>query len=296
MLPAMSKDRDDDKSRSDDAEEERSDENPGGSDKASAGSRSSGSRRPREADEDDEDDDEDDEDDDEDEDEDEGEDYEEEEEARPAPRRARRPVKSRPKRPPAPPKQLTEKEINSPEPQTLVMLGVVALMTLIMWGTARFACNAHPAQTVKPREVSTRELARDPKDAAVELEQRWATKRYGAALELATGGLVTELTKDKKACDANKKACAAESKKLSAEVLTTGEMLSREPAGAVVRVTSSGGPGGKQSYLIHLGFDGTIWKADSRKPATGAAMAVPSGSAPAMPVPGASAAPAGSAH
>ena len=95
----------------------------------------------------------------------------------------RRKKKKRPKRP----LPRSEAEIDSPDMQTLWMLGSLAGLVLIMWGGARFACNAHPDETRKPREITTSELASDPKEAAIELAQRWAIKNFDGALEFATG-------------------------------------------------------------------------------------------------------------
>ena len=97
-------------------------------------------------------------------------------------------------KPPAPPPPLTEEEIDSPTNQTLGMLGVIGIMTLCMWVFARGGCNYHPPKESRdPRKVELVELARDPKDAAMEFELRWSTKSFGGAAELAKGPMVEQV-------------------------------------------------------------------------------------------------------
>ena len=63
----------------------------------------------------------------------------------------------------------TEEELDSPTKQTVGMLGILGLMTIIMWALARGACNYHPPKETRvPRKVTIEELAHDPKNAAVE--------------------------------------------------------------------------------------------------------------------------------
>ena len=82
--------------------------------------------------------------------------------------------KKKPKAPPPPP--LSEDEIDSPNRQTIGMLGVIGIMTLCMWIFARGGCNYHPPkETRDPRKIDLVDLARDPKDAALEFELRWST-------------------------------------------------------------------------------------------------------------------------
>ena len=68
----------------------------------------------------------------------------------------------------------TEAELDSPSKQTMGMLGILAIMTIVMWAFARGGCNYHPPKETRvPRKVTTAELAHDPKNAAIELQQRW---------------------------------------------------------------------------------------------------------------------------
>ncbi|MBI3201470.1 MAG: hypothetical protein HYZ29_08000 [Myxococcales bacterium] len=197
------------------------------------------------------------------------------------PKRRRRPEALKPVLPP-------EREIAAPSRQTLVMLGVMAGATLLMWGSARFACNAHPAQTRKPREVTTAELSRDPKGAALELQQRWNGYDFKGALELAKGGIADELQKAQGDCDKDSAGCESKKKSVEGQVLATAALLSRGPGSAKVRVVSRGGAGGNQTVVYTLEQEGAAWKVSGRgaedptpaKTAEPTAAPAPSGSAP----------------
>jgi|GEM_PF-675720 len=173
-----------------------------------------------------------------------------------------RPKKKKLKRP-KPPIPKTEEEIDSPTKMTVGMLGVLGLMTVIMWALARGACNYHPPKETRvPRVVTTEDLARDPKNAAVELQQRWLTRDFTGAAELATGDVAQQLQQDKAACNA---ACLAEKKALSEKVLTSAVILDGNMMGATARVTSVGLPGGSKVFLLRMERSEQIWKATMRK-------------------------------
>src|SRR5262245_41349156 len=85
---------------------------------------------------------------------------------------------------------LDEREINAPDTQTLVMMGSLAALSVVLWIFAHAGCNYHPPRETRvPRKVSTADLTREPKDAAIELQQRLATLDYKGALEIAAGPL-----------------------------------------------------------------------------------------------------------
>jgi len=188
------------------------------------------------------------------------------------PRRSRKAKRKRPKRP----LPRTEAEVDAPDVQTLWMLGALTAMVLIMWGSARFACNAHPDETRKPREIATSEVSMDPKGAAIEVAQRWATRDFSRALELATGKLATEIQQDKAKCEASGQCTAEQREALKNKVLTTGELLSRQMTAATVRVTSIGAPDGQKSFILEVVSDGNSWKASAKLPPN----AVPTQAAP----------------
>jgi hypothetical protein len=222
---------------------------------------------PREPDEDEEDeaaDDEDDEEADEDE-EDEAADDEDDEDDEPRPKRdAARPSR----RSKTPPTALTEEQINSPKRQTLYLLAVVAGATVIMWGAARFACNAHPPDSRRARPATTDQLARTPKGAAVELQQRWTSHRLVEALDLAKGEVATQLQKEVKDCEENLAACDAKREQLEGKVSSMGEQLDRDARSAKVRVKTTVG-NETQTFVLELEADGPLWKVTKRTPDKG---------------------------
>ena len=174
-----------------------------------------------------------------------------------------RPKKKKAKRP-KPPIPKTEEEIDSPSKMTVGMLGILGGMTVIMWALARGGCNYHPPKETRvPRVVTTEELARDPKNAAVELQQRWLTHDFAGATELATGEALQDLQRDKAACNA---ACLAEKKALAEKVLTSAVLLDANGLGATARVTSVGLPTGPKVFLLRMERAESIWKATLRKP------------------------------
>jgi len=177
-----------------------------------------------------------------------------------------RPKKKKLKRP-KPPIPKTEEEIDSPSKMTVGMLGVLGLLTVIMWALARGGCNYHPPKETRvPRTVTTEDLARDPKNAAIELQQRWLTRDFAGAAELATGEAAQLLQQDKAACNAT---CLAEKKSLAEKVLTSAVIVDANMMGATARVTSLGLPGGPKVFLLRMERSESIWKATLRKPDDG---------------------------
>jgi hypothetical protein len=177
-----------------------------------------------------------------------------------------RPKKKKAKVKPPPPPPLTEDEIDSPNRQTLGMLGVIGIMTLCMWIFARGGCNYHPPkETRDPRKVELVDLARDPKDAALEFELRFSMKSFGGALELAKGPMVELVKEQQKICDADP-GCSQQASTLRGAVLGTGVLLERDPLHAVARVTTTGTSAkAAERHIIKVERDGQIWKAVSRE-------------------------------
>jgi hypothetical protein len=221
-----------------------------------------------------------------------------------------RPKKSKRPKPPIP---QTESEINAPDRLTLVVLGFMGVVTLVLWGFARGACNYHPPrETRRPRPVKTEELARDPKDAAMTLQQRLLRLDFAGAAEVATGEALAAVEKAKADCMVKPQDCAMQRKNREKHVVSAPAVLERQPASAVVRVTSTV-LGKTEANLLHLERTGQMWKVSRRLPddpnykpqgplpmglqllpsrvQDGAAPAAPAGSAVASPPPG----PSGSA-
>ena len=177
-----------------------------------------------------------------------------------------RPKKKKLKRP-RPPIPKTEEEIDSPSKMTVGMLGVLGILTVIMWAFARGACNYHPPKETRvPRAVTTEDLARDPKNAAIELQQRWLTRDFNGAAELASADVTQQLLQEKAACNA---ACLAEKKSLADKVLTSAVVLDANMMAATVRAASVGLPGGPKAFLLRMERADSIWKATMRKPDDG---------------------------
>lgn len=177
---------------------------------------------------------------------------------------ADRPRKKKAKRPPPPP-PMTEEEIDSPNRQTIGMLGVIGILTFFMWIFARGGCNYHPPkETRDPRKVDLVDLARDPKDAALEFELRWATKSFGGALELAKGPMLEQVKQQQVACDADA-ACAQQAANLRGKVQVVGQLLDRDPYRSASRVTTHGVGSAPEKHIIKVERDGQIWKTVARE-------------------------------
>jgi hypothetical protein len=182
-----------------------------------------------------------------------------------------RPVADRPKKKkvkakaPPPPPPLSEDEIDSPNRQTIGMLGVIGIMTVCMWIFARGGCNYHPPkETRDPRKVELVDLARDPKDAALEFELRFAMKSFGGALELAKGPMVDLVKEEQKKCDADP-GCSQQASTLRGAVQATAQLLERDAFKSVSRVTTTGTGGKPERHIIRVERDGQIWKTVSRE-------------------------------
>jgi hypothetical protein len=159
-----------------------------------------------------------------------------------------------------------EREIDAPDKLTLSMLGVMAIVTIVLWAFARGACNYHPPrETRRPRVVKLEDLAREPKDAALEMQQRLVQLDFEGAVQLATGEAAAEVAKAKAACEAQHAECAMKKRQLAKGVDSAAELLERSASNATVRVTTIK-PGGKETTLARLERQGPIWKVASRGP------------------------------
>jgi hypothetical protein len=148
------------------------------------------------------------------------------------------------------------------------MLGAVAATTVVLWGAARFACNAHPPGSKAARPAPISVVAREPKGAAIELQQRWTEYQFAGALELARDEVADQLKKDLESCEADLPACEAKREKLDGKVLSVGELLSQEGRTAKVRVKTTA-DGETNTYLLDLKREGNQWKVVKRSPEAG---------------------------
>jgi hypothetical protein len=176
-----------------------------------------------------------------------------------------RPKKKR-KKPPLP---RTEREIDAPDRLTLLLLGIMGFMTIVLWGFAKGACNYHPPrETRRPRAVKIEELARDPKDAALEMQQRLVQYNFDGALELAVDSAEADVKKRKAEC-AGKVAECADKKKKNERAATVAALLERDMGSATVRATSHTEANGKVANILRLERRGPMWKVTSFAPDDG---------------------------
>jgi hypothetical protein len=173
------------------------------------------------------------------------------------------------KKRPKPPIPRTEREIDAPDRLTLLMLGVMCVMTVVLWAFAKGGCNYHPPrETKRPRAMKTEELARDPKDAALEMQQRLVYNNFDGALELVADSAEAEVKKRKADCAAKVKECA-ENKKKHERTATVAALLERDMGSAVVRATSVTPGADKQVFIHRLERRGQVWKVVSFAPDDG---------------------------
>jgi hypothetical protein len=159
-----------------------------------------------------------------------------------------------------------EREIDAPDKLTLSMLGVMAIVTLSLWGFARAACNYHPPrETRRPRAMKIEELAREPKDAALEMQQRLEQYDFDGATQLASGAAAADVAKAKAACAQQSQDCAMKRKQSEKSVESSAALLERSAASATVRVTTVKA-GGKDVNLLKVERQGSMWKVTSRGP------------------------------
>jgi hypothetical protein len=188
-----------------------------------------------------------------------GEDDEEEREISRRPRRRRRSV-----RPRVPRRKLdlptTEEALNVPKLQTIGMLGSVSLLMIIMWFTAKLACNAHPDQIRDPRYYSVDQLARDPKNAAFEFQLRYVAKDYLVAGELVSGKMAEKIRELLKFCEGNMDSCEKDRLALKDKITGTAALLEQSPSRATVEITTLINNENPQTVTLDLVPSGLVWK------------------------------------
>jgi hypothetical protein len=162
----------------------------------------------------------------------------------------------------------TEAELNSPDWQTLGMLGIIAVATVVMWSIAYLpipgigeSCNAHPPDSKKANKLAaTEELAAKPKDAAIEAIQRWTSYDLTGAKELVKGPALEELNKAIQECERNRPACDSRKKDLEGKVITMAEVLKREGPSTRVRVTTQVNGTEPAKYLVDVEPEGNAFR------------------------------------
>ena len=145
------------------------------------------------------------------------------------------------------------------------LMVIVTLLTAVLWGSSRIACNAKTASARQPITLPTKDLADDPKNAAFELEQRWAQHDYATARKLAKGKVLAELNESEQQCRRDRRACEREKETLKDKVKSTAALLKRSPTSATVRVKTIGAPGGPKTRTLDLVPEDGVWKAVERR-------------------------------
>lgn len=161
--------------------------------------------------------------------------------------------------------RLTEEQIDTPKRQTLILLGIISVLTVVLWVAAKAACNMR-TQVTRPRKVTVEQIVRTPKHAAIELQQRWAKGDFTGAQELASAAVAAELEKEKNACD---RSCASARQAAAEAILSTAFIIDRDGASNRVWVRTVGMPTGEQNYVLEVVRDRSSkqWEIVSRRAA-----------------------------
>jgi len=187
---------------------------------------------------------------------------EEEEERRRRARRARAKRQAARRRFPKKKKNIptTEEQLNVPKLQTIGMLSSISVLVIIMWFAARLACNAHPDHIRDPRYVSVAQLARDPKNAGLEFQLRFASKDVILAGEIATGAMGDKIRELIQACERNPDVCERDRAALKNKITGTASLLEMNSKHAIVEVTTYTSNEDPHSVVLELVPDGQVWK------------------------------------
>jgi hypothetical protein len=162
----------------------------------------------------------------------------------------------------------TEEELNAPTPLTLRLLAVMFIATFLPWVGAKAACNLRDAPARPPLELPAAELAKTPKGAALELQQRAASHQYREASELAKGELAAELLAADARCQAEPKPCE-ERRAQRDKLFTRAVLATRGPSVAHVRAQTLLGDQVLEKFAMRLSQEDGRWYVVSRTPLAG---------------------------
>lgn len=163
----------------------------------------------------------------------------------------------------------TEQALNAPSPLTLRLLGVIFAATFLPWVAAKVACNGREGPTRPPLELPAAELSKQPKDAAIELQQRAASNHFREAAELAKGDVARDLLAADVRCQAEPLPCE-QVRARSQTIFTRAVVVRRGPLVAEVRAESDFGAGRVERFSMRLEPDAGRWYVVSRAPFAGA--------------------------
>lgn len=145
-----------------------------------------------------------------------------------------------------------EDKLDAPSRQTILLLSIVCVSTLIMWAMGRVACNYHvPGESLTPRALTPEERSRTPKDAAMEFARAIEGGDFETARTLAAGSARQKLEELQKACSD----CSARKQKKDA-LLLVGTVLADNGKEAYVTVNTERGARGNQKTLLHVEKNG----------------------------------------
>jgi hypothetical protein len=144
---------------------------------------------------------------------------------------------------------------DAPSKQTLIMLGIISVATLLLWGAGRAACNYQvPGESLTPRPVSLEERTRTAKDVGFEFAQCLSSGRFDDALSIATREAADLVKKEKSSCGA-----CADRKSAQKTIFSTATVLKANSVDALVKVRTVGAPGGEVTRFLGIEREGRKW-------------------------------------
>jgi len=147
---------------------------------------------------------------------------------------------------------------------TIGLSVAMCVLALILWGSARLACNANytPERSPAPRPLE--ELTRDAKNAAYELQVRWAAGDFATAQSLATGSAAELLQADAAKCDS---ACVADRAARRPNFLTRATLVDQSAGKAIVVVETQNLKDLPSRWVMDMVSVNGKWLAEARRPA-----------------------------
>ncbi|MCH2109909.1 MAG: hypothetical protein MK135_11295 [Polyangiaceae bacterium] len=148
-----------------------------------------------------------------------------------------------------------EVAVDAPQRQTLYLLAIISIATIIMWAAGRAACNYHvDGESLTPRKTTQAERTKTPKSVAMELALSVARGRFAAASELVKGDAQSWLAAQEKECvDAAARELAAK------EIFATPTVLERGAEDAWVQILTTG-PFGETRSIYEVELSEKEWR------------------------------------
>lgn len=157
----------------------------------------------------------------------------------------------------AAPAPLDEDKIDAPSRQTLIVLAVLSISTLVFWAAGRAACNySVPGESLTPRKVSLEERTRTPKHVGLELAQVLSGGDFETAEKLAVGAALEAVKKQKAACGS-----CDELKAQRDSLKSVATVLRANSVDALVQVKTYGGKKGEEVRFFGIQREERKWRA-----------------------------------